>query len=140
MPHRLHYAFAGSLLLIFSSLPTALAQDNSDVWAKKKSAWVLLSPAERTEAQDFSEDYKSYLNVARSASTSTREVIKRAQAGGFVEFTKREQVKPGARLLIPNRDRSLILAVIGSDPITDGSHVVGTHHDSPHIELKGRPI
>jgi aspartyl aminopeptidase len=22
----------------------------------------------------------------------------------------------------------------------DGSHVVGTHQDSPHIELKGRPI
>ncbi|MGB7729227.1 MAG: hypothetical protein WBL50_14445 [Candidatus Acidiferrum sp.] len=140
MPHRLHYAFAVCLLLIFSVMPTALAQDTGDAWAKKKSAWVLLSPTERTQAQDFSEDYKSYLNIARSASTSTREVIKRAQAVGFVEFTKPEQVKPGARLIIPNRDRSLILAVIGSDPITDGSHVIGTHHDSPHIELKGRPI
>jgi aspartyl aminopeptidase len=34
----------------------------------------------------------------------------------------------------------LILAVIGSEPIVDGSHVVGTHQDSPHIELKGRPV
>ena len=50
------------------------------------------------------------------------------------------QITPGARLIIPNRDRSLILAVIGSQPITDGSHVIGTHHDSPHIDLKGRPI
>ncbi len=92
------------------------------------------------KVQDFSEDYKNYLNVARSALGSTREVIRRARAAGFTEFTKPEQVKPGARLLIPNRDRSLILAVVGTDPIVDGSRVVGTHQDSPHIELKARPI
>src|SRR5260370_9590012 len=119
---------------------TLSAQDEGEAWGKKKSSWVLLPRAERTQVQDFSEDYKSYLNIARSALGSTREVIRRARAAGFTEFTKPEQVKPGARLIVPNRDRSLILAVIGSDPIVDGSHVVGTHHDSPHIELKGRPI
>src|SRR6202041_4186817 len=93
-----------------------------------------------TQVQDFSEDYKNYLNIARSALGSTREVIRRARAAGFTEFTKPDQVKPGARLIIPNRDRSLILAVIGSDPIVDGSHVVGTHQDSRHIEFPGCPI
>jgi aspartyl aminopeptidase len=119
---------------------SAFAQDDGSAWANKKAAWVLLSPAERTQAQVFSDDYKSYLNVARSALTSTREVMRRAKAAGFSEFTSPAQVKPGARLIIPNRERSLILAVIGFEPIVDGSHVVGTHHDSPHIELKGRPI
>ena len=117
-----------------------MAQENESVWAKKKPAWVLLTPVERGQAQDFSEDYKAYLNVARSALTSTREVIRRAHASGFTEFVKAEQVKPGARLIVPNRDRGIVLAVIGSEPIMDRSHVVGTHHDSPHIELKGRPI
>jgi aspartyl aminopeptidase len=116
------------------------AQDDGDAWGKKKSSWLLLTAADRAETQKFSEDYKAYLNTARSAYFSTREVIRLARAAGFTEFTKNEQVKPGARLIIPNRDRSLILAVVGSDPIVDGSHVVGTHQDSPHIELKGRPI
>jgi aspartyl aminopeptidase len=116
------------------------AQDEGDAWGKKKSSWLLITPAEKTQVQDFSEDFKNYLNVARSALGSTREVIKRAKAAGFVEYTKPEQVKAGARLIIPNRDRSLILAVIGTDPIVDGLRVVGTHQDSPHIELKGRPI
>jgi len=119
---------------------TLFAQDEGDAWGKKKSSWLLLTPAERTQVRDFSEDYKNYLNIARSALGSTREVIRRARAAGFSEFSKPEQVKPGARLMIPNRDRSLILAVIGSEPIVDGSRVVGTHQDSPHIELKGRPI
>src|SRR5277367_4879446 len=119
---------------------TISAQDEGDAWGKKKSSWLLLTPAERTQVQEFSEDYKSYLNVARSALGSTREVIRLARAAGFTEFTKPEQVKAGARLIIPNRDRSLILAVIGTDPIVDGLRVVGTQQDSPHIELKGRPI
>jgi aspartyl aminopeptidase len=116
------------------------AQDEGDAWGKKKSSWLLLTPAERPQVQDFAESYKDYLNIARSAMGSTHEVIRRARAAGFTEFSKPDQVKPGARLIIPNRDRSLILAVIGSDPIVDGSRVVGTHQDSPHIELKPRPI
>src|SRR5579862_7028436 len=125
--------------LLFCQLP-ALAQDDHGAWANKKSAWVLLSPADRSKAQDFAEDFKVYLNVSRSALTSTREVIRRARSAGFTEFTKPDQVKPGARLIFPNRERSVIFVVVGSDPIVECSHVVGTHHDSPHIDLKGRPI
>ncbi len=131
-------AFLLVLVAVFSG--TLSAQDEGDAWGKKKSSWLLLTPTERTQVQEFSEDFKSYLNTARSALGSTREVIRRARAAGFTEFTKPEQVKPSARLIIPNRDRSLILVVIGSDPIVEGSRVVGTHQDSPHIELKGRPI
>lgn len=133
----LFVALAGAFV---SLVPLALAQDEGDAWGKKKSSWLLLSQAERSRAMEFAEDIKNYLNTARSAYTSNREIIRRARAAGFAEFTKPEQVKVGARLIVPNRDRSLVLVVIGSEPVVEGSHVVGTHQDSPHIELKGRPI
>ena len=116
-----------------------LAQDGS-VWATKKSGWLLITPAQRTEVFDFCESYKSYLRVAKSALTSTREVIRIARATGFSEFTDPSQVKSGARLIVNGRDRAVILVVVGSEPIVNGSRVVGTHHDSPHIDLKARPI
>jgi aspartyl aminopeptidase len=140
MLNKLLLGAVGLFLMFWGLLSAGVAQDEAGAWSKKKEAWVLLSSAERQQAQEFAEDYKAYLNLARSSLASTREVIRRAEAKGFVEFTKPEQVKPGARLIIPNRDRALILAVIGSDPITESSRVVGTHQDSPHIELKGRPI
>jgi aspartyl aminopeptidase len=142
MHSRMRY-FIGTCLILATCSISTMGQNTEGAegaWSKKKAAWVLLSPGEREQAQAFAEDYKAYLNVARSALGSTREVVRRAHAAGFTEFTKPDQVKPGARLIFPNRDRSLILVVVGSDPITDGSHVVGTHQDSPHIELKGRPI
>jgi aspartyl aminopeptidase len=129
-----------ALLALSAASSAVIGQDEDEAWSKKKSSWLLLSPAELEQVKNFAEDYKSYLNVARTALGSTREAIRRAKAASFVDFTDPKQVKPGARLIISNRDRSLILAVIGSEPIVGGSHVVGTHHDSPHIDLKGRPI
>ena len=138
--NRLLVTFATTLFLITIFLGAGNAQEENDTWSKKKSSWLLLTPVQRNQVKEFAEDYKSYLNVARTALASTHEVIRRAKTAGFVEFTDPKQIKPGARLIIPNRDRSLILAVIGSQPIIDGSHVIGTHQDSPHIDLKGRPI
>ncbi len=109
-------------------------------WASKKSAWIGLTAAQKDQVFKFAEDYKAYLAAARTAETSTREVIRLAKAAGFSEFKDAGQVKPGAKLWINGRDRALILVVVGSDPIVSGSRLVGTHHDSPHIDLKARPL
>jgi len=118
---------------------TALAQDG-EVWDAKKSGWQLINEQQRSAVFALCEEYKAYLRVAKSALTSTREIIRQARAAGFSDFTDAAQVKPGARFIVNGRDRAVILAVIGSEPITAGSRVVGTHHDSPHIDLKARPV
>lgn len=129
------------LLLLLAAISWALpglhGQEGS-VWSNRKSSWLLLTPAQKQELQQFSEDYKNYLRQARSALTSTREVVRLAKSAGFTDFTG--QAKPGARLIIPDRDRALILAVIGSEGLVNGSRLVATHQDSPHIDLKARPI
>jgi aspartyl aminopeptidase len=112
----------------------------SGFWDAKKSAWTSLTPAQREQVFRFADDYKSYLDAARTAETSTREVIRLAKAAGFAELKDAAQVKAGAKLYVNGRDRAVILVVVGSDPILSGSRLVGTHHDSPHIDLKARPF
>jgi aspartyl aminopeptidase len=109
-------------------------------WETKKSAWATLTPAQKEQVFRFAEDYKAYLDVARTAETSTREVIRLAKAAGFSEYKDAAQLKPGSKLWINGRDRAVILVVIGSDSLLSGSRLVGTHHDSPHIDLKARPF
>lgn len=128
-----------AILLILAIASESLAQAGS-AWEAKKSGWQLLAPAQREEVFKFAEQYKAYLRVARSALTSTAEIIRMARAAGFVEYKEPSQVKPGAKLIFNNRDRALILAVIGQEPLTSGSRLIGAHHDSPHIDLKARPI
>ena len=130
--------FVCALLCVLVS-EAGLAQDGS-VWETKRSGWQQLSAPQRQEVFDFAEKYKAYLRAARTALTSTREIIRAAHAAGFTDLTEAAQVKPGARLIINGRDRAVILAVIGATSITNGSRLVGTHHDSPHIDLKARPV
>jgi aspartyl aminopeptidase len=105
-----------------------------------KSAWLTLTPEQRAQTFAFADPYKDYLRHAKSASLSESELIRLAHAAGFEEFTSPSQVKAGARLIIGNRGRAVLFAVIGDDPIESGSRMVAAHQDSPHINLKARPV
>ncbi len=123
--------------------PVAIGQEANaglSVWSGKKSAWLQLQDGQRDEVSRFAEKYKQYLGAARNASLASAEALKMAKAAGFVEFTSSGQVRPGARLILPTRDRTVVLAVVGQQPLVNGSRVVATHHDSPHIGLKARPV
>jgi aspartyl aminopeptidase len=122
----------------------ASAQDNqtnaASIWETRPSAWQAFSPQDRQAAESFGEGYKAYMGTARNALASNLEVIRLAKAAGFSEYTEGTAVKPGARFYVNNRDRAVMLFVVGQEPVTAGVHVVGTHQDSPHLELKARPV
>jgi aspartyl aminopeptidase len=132
--------FAAAAATLALAGAVAAEEKPGSVWDSKKSAWVELATGQKDEVFRFAEDYKRYLDVSRTASTSTREAIRLAKASGFSELTSPFQVKPGARLIENGRDRAVILLVVGSEPLVSGSRVIGTHHDSPHIDLKARPM
>jgi len=129
-------------LAALAAAPCLGAQEakSGSVWESKKSAWEALAGAQRDEVMRFAEDYKGYLRTSKSALTSTREVSRLAKAAGFSDWTDAAQVKPGARLMTAAHDRAILLIVVGSEPVVSGSRVIGTHQDSPHIELKARPV
>src|SRR6185437_8761283 len=126
--------------ILFSLSGAMIAQTADGEWSTRKSGWLLLSQPQRGDVETFAKEYKRYMSMAKTAMTSTEEVLRLAKAAGFSEFTTPAQVKPGARLIFVNRNRALVLAIIGSEPLVSGSRMVGAHQDSPHIDLKARPI
>jgi aspartyl aminopeptidase len=105
-----------------------------------KSSWLLLSAEQRKQVEAFAEGYKAYLRVAKSARLSNAELLRQARAAGFVDFSPSVSVKPGTKLIFNDRDRAAVLVVMGAEPLEAGSRVIATHQDSPHINLKGRPV
>jgi aspartyl aminopeptidase len=140
MKHFTVLIFLFAALAMAQSSPSSTPPNVGGDWASRKSAWLLINDGQRNEVEGFAKDYRQFMSVAKTAITSTREALRMAKAAGFTEFTSPAQVKAGARLIFVNRDRALILAVIGSEPLTGGSRLVGAHEDSPHIDLKARPI
>ncbi len=104
------------------------------------SSWLDLDADERNAVFAFAEDYKAFLNVARTELSFVTQAIIFAEENGFAELDDDSPMTPGARYYEVNRDRTISLLVIGQDPVADGFHVVGAHIDSPRLELKGRPL
>jgi aspartyl aminopeptidase len=129
-----------ALACLVAGASCAATAQKPSVWDTKKSGWLLLNQEQHTEVFRFADQFKQYMAVARTSQLSTEAITRQAKAAGFVEFTDPAQIKPGARLLIPNRERAIVLAIIGSAPMVDGSRLIGTHQDSPHIDLKARPV
>ena len=47
---------------------------------------------------------------------------------------------PGTKVYQNNRGKSLVFAVIGKKPLTGGVNIIGSHVDSPRIDLKANPV
>jgi aspartyl aminopeptidase len=105
-----------------------------------KSAWVTLSAADKKIVFKFSEDYKNFMRTALTELTFVRDAVIIAKNRGFKELKDNSPMTLGARYYDVNRERALTLIVIGEDGFEKGFKVVGTHIDSPRLELKGKPF
>jgi aspartyl aminopeptidase len=126
-----------SLLLALAVFPLAQAADTPE---EAESVWKSLSSDQRTEVFAFAEDYKRFMSVAKTELSFVVEAVRIADAGGFVPLENDSSLVPGDRYYHINRDRTLTLIVVGSEPMSTGFRVVGAHVDSPRLELKGRPL
>ncbi|MCC8192582.1 MAG: aminopeptidase [Ruminococcus sp.] len=110
------------------------------LFTKKKNACLTLSDEEISIAYDFCEDYKKFLNVAKTEREAVKEAVRLAKANGFVEFDFDKKLKPGDKVYKVNRDKAILLAVIGTDDISEGVRISAAHIDSPRVDLKQNPV
>ena len=99
-----------------------------------------MTDSERVAVFAFAEDYKAFIHRARTELQFVQEAIVFAQANGFSPLGESSTLRPGDRIYEVNRDRTISLFVIGEESMQSGFHVIGSHIDSPRLELKGRPL
>ena len=105
--------------------------------------WPDMSPQERSAVMAFAEDFKDFMGRAKSEMWFVREGIELAESEGFRAWSpdiSPSDLVPGSRWYAVNRDRTLVLFVIGEEPLERGLRIVNTHTDSPRIEFKTRPL
>lgn len=105
-----------------------------------KSGWENVDEEKRNKIEDVSSKYMSFLNKAKTE----REFIKRARelanSNGYKDIMEFESLKPGDKIYFVNREKSMYLAIIGENSIENGIHIVGSHVDSPRLDLKPNPL
>ena len=129
--------FAVVALLLLSGA-SALAQD-----VGFRSAWPELTPADREQVMKYAEEFKAFIGRAKSEMLFVREAVTFAEANGFRRWDPASHaaaLRPGSRWYAINRDRTIALIVVGSEPLENGLRIVNTHIDSPRIEFKTKPF
>ena len=63
-----------------------------------------------------------------------------ALENGFVSVEEKEKLAPGDKVYFINRDKNILLAVIGEEKCENGFNIVGAHIDSPRLDLKQNPL
>jgi hypothetical protein len=107
------------------------------------SAWPELTAADQDQVQKFGEDVKTFLGQAKSEMLFVKSATQFAESNGFKKWdaaTSAGTLKPGSRWYAINRDRTIVLFVVGTEPIDNGLRIVNTHIDSPRIEFKTKPF
>ncbi len=110
-------------------------------YGSRGNTWTNLTSSERNEVDQFAERFKVMIGAARSELMMVRETIRYAEERGFREWQPgRARPNPGERLYSVNRDRTIVLWVVGRQPLASGIRLVNSHIDSIRLELKPHPL
>ncbi len=107
---------------------------------RKKNGGLILNDEEIKKAEDFCEGYKEFLDIAKTEREATSYIVKKAMEKGFSLFNPSKKYLPGEKIYYVNRDKVVILAVMGKDPIEKGVKILASHIDSPRLDLKQVPL
>ena len=105
------------------------------------NGWKDVDEQEKQKIFDFSNEYMSFLNKAKTEREFIKNAKKMADENGFTDIINKTSLKQGDKVYFINRDKSMYLAIIGSENIEEnGMHIIGSHVDSPRLDLKPNPL
>ena len=107
---------------------------------KKENGWETIDEETKKKIFEFTQGYMNFLNKAKTEREFVKETIKLAREKGYKDIMEYEKLQPGDKIYFINRDKSMYLAIIGTENIENGLHIIGSHIDSPRLDLKPNPL
>ena len=105
-----------------------------------KNGFTRITPEQRSEIETFAKAYMGFIDACKTEREATAWTVAEAEKHGFKPFTPGMDAKPGDKIYFNNRDKSIILAVIGTESLAKGANICAAHVDSPRIDVKPNPL
>ena len=110
------------------------------LFRQKENGWETVDTRKKEAIFNFSKDYMNFLNKAKTEREFIAEATKVAKENGYKDIAEFETLQPGDKVYFINREKSMYLAIIGTKNIEEGLHIIGSHVDSPRLDLKPNPL
>ena len=106
----------------------------------KKDGWEEATDEQKNRIFKLSEEYMNFLNEAKTEREFIKKAREVADQNGYKDIMEFETLKSGDKIYFINREKSMYLAIIGEENIENGIHIIGSHVDSPRLDLKPNPL
>ena len=111
-----------------------------DLLDKKENGWKEIDENRRNEIFSFCDGYMEFLKHAKIEREFVQKAKELAEQNGFRDLATFEHLNPGDKVYFINRNKSMYLAIIGNQKMENGMHIIGSHIDSPRLDLKPNPL
>lgn len=89
---------------------------------------------------EFCEGYKDFLSRSKTERLAAANILEIAKANGYTQYDSAKVYSAGDKVYLNNRDKSVILATIGTHTVDKGVSIVASHIDCPRLDLKPNPM
>ena len=108
---------------------------------KKKNYYEVASKEEKKEIFAFAEDYKAFLDAAKTEREACDVAVAAAKKKGFTEYHFGDSLKAGDKKYFINRGKSVVVFRVGTKNLEeDGFRLIASHIDAPRIDIKQVPM
>ena len=99
-----------------------------------------ISAEQRADMDAYIQRYSAFLTACKTEREAVAWAIDAAEKLGFKPIVPGMDVKPGDKVYLNGHNKSMILAVVGTEPLAKGANICGAHVDSPRMDLKPNPL
>ena len=110
----------------------------------KTNAWNTYNKTQLKAVEKFADDYKNFLNNAKTEREAIDTIVNEIEAAGYRELNTliggKTKLKKGDKVYSVWMNKSIVMFQIGSEPLEKGLNILGAHIDSPRVDVKQNPL
>lgn len=111
---------------------------------ERPNAWKTYQETALKALEDVSRRYRAYIDGGKTERECVKETIALAKSAGYIDLkdavSRGTPLKPGDKVYADCMGKALMLFHLGKAPLCEGVNIVGSHIDSPRLDLKQNPF
>lgn len=102
----------------------------------KENQWKNTDESRENKIHEFNRGYGKALDKGKTEREFYDLTVRHLKDAGFKNLHKQDEVNPGDKVYAGVHGKGIVAAIVGSEPAEEGFLIVGSHTDSPRLDLK----
>lgn len=111
---------------------------------EKDNVWTTYNEEDLKELESLCDEYKVFLDHGKTERECVIQAVAMAEEKGYQDLDtvikEGKTLNPGDRVYAVGMKKCIVLFTIGKKPLEEGMRILGSHIDSPRIDVKQNPL